>query len=103
MIDWANLAANALWIVGCAIALATISYASWEASEVKDKFIDRLKKNSYQIALNLAGFLFSAGLAWTSDTTLEIVLWAILTVAFFAQMVAAYWRKRNEVSTDTPK
>lgn len=103
MIDWANLAANALWIVGCAIALATLSYASWEASVVKDKFTNRLKRNSYQIALNLAGFLFSAGLAWTSDTTLEIVLWAILSVAFFAQMVVAYWRKRNAVSTGPPQ
>lgn len=103
MIDWANLAANALWILGCATALATLSYASWEASVLSDNFINRLKLHSYQIALNLAGFLFSAGLAWTSDTTLEIVLWSILTVAFFAQMVASYWRKRNAVSTEPPK
>ena len=102
MIDWANLAANALWIVGCAIALGTLSYASWEASVVKDKFTNRLKLPSYQIALNLAGFLFSAGLAWTSDTTLETVLWSILTVAFFAQMVAAYWRRRNTGRAESP-
>lgn len=102
MIDWANLAANSLWIVGCAIALGTVSYASWEASVVKDKFINRLKLPAYQIALNLAGFLFSAGLAWTSYTTLEIVLWSILAVAFFVQMVAAYWRRRNTRGTESP-
>ena len=95
MIDWVNLAVNSLWILGCAAALATLSYASWEASVLGDRFINRLKLPSYQVALNLAGFLFSAGLAGTSDTTLEIILWSILTVAFFVQMVAAYFRKRN--------
>jgi hypothetical protein len=69
---------------------------------MKDKFTNRLKLPSYQIALNLAGFLFSAGLAWTSDTTLETVLWSILTVAFFVQMVAAYWRRRNTGRAESP-
>ena len=37
MIDWFNLAANSLWILGCAIALAVLSYASWQASLRREK------------------------------------------------------------------
>ena len=32
MIDWFDLAANSLWIIGCAVALASLSYAIWMAS-----------------------------------------------------------------------
>jgi hypothetical protein len=102
MINWANLAANSLWILGCAVALATISYASWEASVLEERFINMLKLSSYQLALNLAGLLFSAGLATTSDTTLEIILWTILAVAFFIQMTTAYIRKRKTEKTEPP-
>ena len=38
MIDWLNLIANTFWILGCALALATVSYAGWQAS-VEDKKI----------------------------------------------------------------
>jgi hypothetical protein len=29
MIEWGGLAANSLWILGCALALATLSFAGW--------------------------------------------------------------------------
>ena len=102
MIDWYNLAANSLWILGCAVALATLSYASWEASLLKEKFTTRVKRPSYQMALSLAGFLFCAGLAGTSDSTLEILLWSILALAFLVQMVATYWGKLKADNTDRP-
>jgi hypothetical protein len=92
MIDWANLAANALWILGCAVALATLSYASWEASAYHEKFSLRLKRPGIQAALNLGGFLFASGLAATSDSTLEIILWLVLVVAFLAQVVFYFVR-----------
>jgi len=102
MIECYNLAANSLWILGCAVALATLSYASWEASLLKEKFTARLKRPSYQMALSLAGFLFCAGLAGTSDSTLEILLWSILALAFLGQMVATYWGKRKADNADRP-
>jgi hypothetical protein len=102
MIDWYNLAANSLWILGCAVSLATLSYASWEASILDEKFITRLKRPSYQIALSLAGLLFCTGLAGTSDSTLEIILWSILSLAFLVQMVATYWQKRKADNTYPP-
>ena len=93
MLDWANLAANALWILGCAIALAALSYASWAASAYREKFSQRIKGPGIQAALNLGGFFFSSGLAATSDSTLEIVLWLVLAAAFLVQVVFFFLRK----------
>lgn len=87
MIDWSGLASNALWILGCAIGLATLSYASWQASVYGEKFTARLKQVPIQISLNIAGLLFSAGLAATSDATLETILWIGLAVAFAVQVI----------------
>jgi hypothetical protein len=86
MINWAGLASNALWIMGCALGLATLSYASWQASVHGEKFTARLKQIPIQISLNTAGLLFSAGLAATSNTTLETILWVGLALAFAVQV-----------------
>jgi len=87
VIDWANLAANALWILGCAIALATLSYAYWEASEYKEKMGARLRRPSYQSALSLAGLLFCLGLAGTSGSTLQRIVWLLLAAGFAGLLV----------------
>lgn len=96
MIDWSGLASNALWILGLTAGLATLSYASWQASIHKQKFTARLKQVPIQIALNLAGLLFSAGLAATSDAILEIVLWIVLALAFAAQVILLEIARRRE-------
>lgn len=82
MIDWVSVGSNALWILGCAIGLATLSYASWEASVYDEKFTARLRSTPILASLNLAGLLFSVGLAATSDSTIEIILWLLLAVVF---------------------
>lgn len=87
MIDWFNLAANSLWILGCAIALATLSFASWQASVRREKLRARLNQPGVQQFFFLAGILFCAGLAATADSILETVLWGILDVLFLAQWV----------------
>jgi hypothetical protein len=93
MIDWLNLAFNALWIIACALALATLSYASWQASITKQRTLALLKKTDYTLSLNIAGLLFCAGLAGTSTSTLEIVLWAVLGVLFAVQVVLLAFNK----------
>lgn len=80
MIDWGNLAANALWIVGCAVALATLSYASWQASINQEKFSARLSRPDYERALILAGVLFCAGQFWLGESLVQRILWAVLGV-----------------------
>jgi hypothetical protein len=93
MIDWFNLAANALWILGCALALGTLSFASWQASIRNEKLRQRLSQNSIQAAFDIAGILFCAGLAATSDSTLEIVLWSVLGILFLVQGFLAVRQK----------
>ena len=82
MVDWISVGSNALWILGCAIGLATLSYASWEASAYDEKLTARLRRTPILASLDLAGLLFSLGLAATSDSTVEIILWLILAIAF---------------------
>lgn len=94
MIDWPNLAFNTLWILGLALALVALSYASWEASVYHEKFRARLNRPPIQISLDLAGVLFCAGLAATSGKTYEVVLWAILGVAFAGQTVYSWIQNR---------
>ena len=94
MIDWFNLAANALWILGCAIALATLSYTSWEASVQQEKMVARLKRPSAQAALNLAGLLIFLGLGVLSDILWLKVIYTILALLFLALMVASIIAKR---------
>jgi L-asparagine transporter-like permease len=93
MINWGNLAANAVWIVGCAIALAALSYASYEAAESGEKFSVRLQQRGYQLALDLAGLLFCLGLAATSDNTLLAVAWLALAAAFLTMGVIRLLKK----------
>jgi len=97
MIDWLSVGSNALWILGCAVALATLSYASWEASVYDEKFTTRLVRTPILASLNLAGLLFSLGLAATSDGTIEKILWLILAVAFCGLLIytAIYPRLRR--------
>lgn len=96
MIDWIAVTSNALWILGCAAGLATFSYASWQASIRGEKLAVQLKRVPIQVFLNLAGLLFCAGLAATSGSSLEIVLWGILALAFAAQVVLLEISRRRE-------
>jgi phosphoglycerol transferase MdoB-like AlkP superfamily enzyme len=94
MIDWFNLAANALWIIGLAIALAVVSHASWQAALQHEKLRNRLAQPGYQIYFDLAAVLFCLGMAATSRRLWEIILWSGLAVLFIAQaVVEKYVRK----------
>ena len=96
MINWMNLAANSLWIMGWAAALATLSYASWKASLKGIKMRIILKDHQYQIVLNLSGILFCLGLAATSDALWEILIWLLLAVLFAAQLVITILKNRKK-------
>jgi hypothetical protein len=87
MIDWISVGSNALWILGCAIGLATLSYASWKASVYNQQFSSRLKSAPVLACLDLAGLLFSLGLAATSDTAIEKILWMILAITFSSLLI----------------
>jgi ABC-type xylose transport system permease subunit len=86
MIDWYNLAANSLWILAMALALATLSYARWEARERQERLRITLSRSALQVKLNFSGALFCLGLASTSRALGERVLWLFLMVLFLIQV-----------------
>jgi len=96
MIDWLDLAANSLWIMGCTAALATLSYAIWMASMRQKMLHTILAEYQYQIALNLSGILFCLGLVATSEEVWEILIWLLLGFMFAAQVVIAILKNRKK-------
>jgi hypothetical protein len=84
MIDWINLGTNALWILGCILILATVSYTSWQSAIKHERFLQQLKQPPNMFTLHLGGVLFCLGLASTSDTWLRAVIWIALALAFAA-------------------
>jgi len=88
MIDWFNLAANALWILALAILLAVISYASWQASLEHEKLRSQLARPGYHRFFDLCAVLFCLGMAGTSRNGWEIGLWAVLAGLFVINAVA---------------
>jgi hypothetical protein len=100
LIDWGNVFGNALWILGCAVALATFSYQSWRASMHREKFTVMLKQPGAQIAMNLAGLLFCLGLAATSDSLVKYIIWGIFAAAFLVLAGNAYKAMRKSESSN---
>ena len=78
MIDWPLVLSCAVWISGAALALATLSYASWLASLRGERLRVVLQRPRYQQLLLAAASLFSLGLGLTAGTWLETVLWLLL-------------------------
>lgn len=103
MIDWYEVFSNALWIFGCAVALAAVSYASWEASVRSERLRDSLGRPKFRLALSLAGVLFCLGLAATSHTAIEIVIWLILTALFVFQAIHDRRDLRRRAATSPPE
>jgi len=90
MIDWLNLLYNALWILALAIAIATTSWASWQASVQGTGLRKELTATGPQRALQTAGTLFSLGLGLTSTTLVERMIWFVFTAVFLVQFVSTF-------------
>ena len=88
MIDWYNLITNAVWMFGCSVVLATLSYASWEASTQTSSFKELIRQHKIQISLNIGGFLFAIGLAGTTQIMWQKIIWMILSLGFLIQIMS---------------
>jgi hypothetical protein len=91
MIDWPLILASAVWIGGAALALATLSYASWLASLRGQRLRAVLQQHAYQLLLLAAAALICLGLGLTAATTLETVLWLILAIICIITFIS-HWR-----------
>ena len=94
-----NLVTNTLWILGFAVAMATLSYASWRASLKGINMRTILMDHQYQIVLNLSSVLFCLGLAATSDANWEIFIYMLLAATFAAQLVKTILENRKKALT----
>ena len=92
MIDWLLVLSSAVWIGGAALALATLSYASWSASVRGERLRAVLQRPVYRLLLLAAACLIGVGLGLTAATGLETVLWLILAVISAATFISL-WRK----------
>lgn len=103
MIDWANLAANGLWILGCAVILATFSYASWDASTSGEKLGARIGRPAYQVAFSLGTLLFTTGLAAAAGELFARIVWGVLgLLSLFSLILAARQARRESKLPVTP-
>ncbi len=87
MIDGWQVVSNSIWICGCALALAVISYANWQANVNGERLRAVLSRPKMRVTLGVAGVLFCLGLAATSRSIVEIVLWLILAVVLIVQVL----------------
>jgi hypothetical protein len=85
MIDWPNLLANSLWILGLACALAVFSTASWRASVEKTSFRDVLARKTVELPLLACLILFALGVTLAVPSMLEKLAWGALTVLSILQ------------------
>jgi len=88
--------------MGCAVAVATLSCASWKASFKGIKMRTILIDHRYQIVLNLSGVLFCIELAATSDANWEILVWLLLGFIFAAQLVKTILKNRKKDTDPSP-
>ena len=92
MIDWPLVLFGAVWICGAALALATLSYASWRASVRGERLRAVLQQSEYQRLLLVAAGLICVGLGLTATSWLEAVLWIVLAIISAATFISL-WRK----------
>ncbi len=95
MIDWLGLAANAVWIAGCILALAVLSIGQWRARNEAARLRDVLARPMSQVMLYIAVTLFCLGMLATSSTWLERIAWGVVAIAFAVQGLLAYRRARK--------
>jgi len=86
VIDWLNVAFNALWIIGGAVIVAAWSYASWLAHVRGVRTRQLLSATTFQLVLNIGLLLVSLGLFFASRGWLEHILWAFLAILLLWQM-----------------
>lgn len=96
MIDVWGVASNSLWIAGLAIVLATFSRAHWLAGREKVKFRAALNRTAIQRTVDLGWFIFCAGLAATSRTLWERIVWGLLAVTWAVQACLAGKRRLSQ-------
>ncbi len=93
MIDWYGVFHNALWVLGLAIVLASLSYSDWRrrTSEPRISFRAMLGDPGFQTTFSVGMVLFCAGIALGGAVWWQTLGWALLALAF-AWLSFSSWR-----------
>ncbi|MEA3345711.1 MAG: hypothetical protein U9Q78_05630 [Chloroflexota bacterium] len=92
MINWMGVGVNALWVLGAAGILASLSYTSWWAHERGVPLRRALGEASFQLPFFLSIALICGGLFFCARNLLERVLWLVLFILFVIQAHTT-WRE----------
>ena len=96
VIDWLQVLANAIWMLGLAILLSGFSYASYQAAGAKRSLRRQLQMPGFNLVSSLGLFLFCIGLAATdSQSWWKSVVWSLLALAFAWQAWVAVRQYRK--------
>lgn len=98
MLDVWGVAANAVWVIGAAILLATLSEAVMRAHNGGGSVRCVLQTGGYRTMVSLGMALFCAGMAATEARVWARWLWLVLTGVFLAELIC-FWRCSRRVNT----
>ena len=97
MIDWVNVALNALWILGLSMILAAFSYHHWLASETSRRLRDVLAQPSWKLPFTAGMVLTCVGFGYgLAERWWERTIWTALAVTCAVQLAKATRSGRHE-------
>lgn len=97
MIDWYFVFTNSLWILGCAILLASFSWYDWVATESGRRRREVMKEAlPWQSCRSGAFWLVALSQAIAQDRAWwERSLWVLLTLWFSWELLELWWQHRR--------
>lgn len=102
MIDWWQVGANAVWILGAALLLATFSTHRYEAAIVKARATSDARFNQSRWLYGLGLLLVSLGLCLAAVTRLDRILWGILALISLLVTSFMVWEGRHGSRSNLP-
>lgn len=86
MIDWWNVAGNAVWIFGAAVLLARFSYRRYEAAEARRLGLSKRPAAPDRI-YRLGLLLLSIGLGVSTTSWIERLIWGLLALTSIVELI----------------
>jgi hypothetical protein len=100
MIDWIHLGPTALWIIGLATILATLSYHHWAAGATSRRLRDVLARASWRLpfsagmVLTSLGFGYGPGVRWWVK-----IIWTALALSYGYQLAQVVRERRRKAGS----
>jgi putative inorganic carbon (HCO3(-)) transporter len=98
MIDWIGVGKSAPLVMGLALVVASLSWASWLAVRRGTRLRAAVATSGVQACLNLGLTLVSAGLFLSARSALEHLLWCAFLFWFVAQAFSALRSRRSIIA-----